>query len=132
MRILGLKKDMLTQMLGLTQRIKDELLFDRIEAFDKAIKARQTLISQIDALTRAEHNISICTNDDTAVLAAKRAVREIVAKTLKLDEENTVLAQQKLESYRTQIRQMNQTKKGVGTYARATSQEEAYFVDANK
>jgi flagellar protein FliS len=130
MRILGLKKDMLTRMLGLTQQIRDELLYDRIEAFDEAIKARQALIGQIDALTRAEHNISA--DDDIGVIAAKRAVRDIVAKTLKLDEENTALAQQKLESYRSQIRQMNQTKKGVGTYARPMNQENAYFVDANK
>lgn len=129
MRILGQKKDLLTQMLGLTQQIKDELLKDRIEAFEEVVKARQSLILQIDALTGAERAFSA--DSDAAVLAAKKDIRGIVAQMLELDEKNTALAQQKLESYRSQIRHLNQTKKGVGTYTRSMNQDNAYFIDAN-
>jgi hypothetical protein len=129
MRILGQKKDLLTQMLGLTQQIKDELLQDRIEEFEATVKARQSLILQIDALTGAERAFSA--EGDAAVLAAKKDIRGIVAQMLELDEKNTALAQQKLESYRNQIRHLNQTRKGVGTYTRPMNQDNAYFIDAN-
>jgi len=66
------------------------------------------------------------------VLGAKKAVRDIVAKTLKLDEENTSMAQEKLQTYRDQIRHLNQTKKGVGSYTRPMNQDDAFYIDANK
>jgi hypothetical protein len=130
MNILDQKKALLVRMLELTQKINKELQQDRIEAFGESIKARQTLISQVDELTRAEHGISA--GDDIEVMGTKKAIRDIVAETLKLDEENTNLAQQKLQTYRDQIRQLNQTKKGVGGYTRPMSQGSAFYVDANK
>jgi hypothetical protein len=130
MRILGQKKDMLASMLGLTQRIKAELQQDRIDAFAEAIKARQELIARIDTLTRAEHGISA--GDDIEVMTEKKGIRDIVARTLMLDEENTALAQEKLQTYRDQIRHLNQTRKSVGGYTRPMNQDNAYFVDANK
>ena len=128
-RILVQKKDLLTQMLGLTKQIETELLQNRIEAFQEVIKARQSLIAQIDALTEAERAFSA--DGDAAVLAAKQDIRSIMAQMLELDEKNTALAQQKLDSYRARIRRLNQTKKGVGTYTRPINQDNAYFIDAN-
>jgi predicted transcriptional regulator len=129
MRILVQKKDLLTQMLGLTKQIESELLQDRIEAFQEVVNARQSLISQVDALNEAERTFNA--DGDAAVLAAKQDIRSIVAQMLELDKKNTALARQKLDSYRAQIRRLNQTKKGVGAYTRPMNQDNAYFIDAN-
>ena len=128
-RILVRKKDLLTQMLGLTRQIETELLQDRIDAFQEVINARQSLIAQVDALTGAERAFDA--DADAAVLAAKHDIRSLVSQMLELDAKNTALAQQKLESLRAQIRRLNQTKKGVGTYSRPMSPDNAYFIDAN-
>ncbi len=130
MRILIQKKELLSKMLEMTMQIKTELQQDRIDAFARAIGGRQTLITQIDALTRAEHDFNA--DDDLEVVALKKEIRGIVGQTLWQDEENTALAQDKLQKYREQIRHLNQTKKGVGHYARPIEPEDAFFVDANK
>ena len=129
-RILGQKKDLLGKMMQMTANIRTELQQDRIEAFAEAINVRQKLIAQIDILTKAEQAFSL--GDDIEVMTLKKEIRDIVAQTLKQDEENTVLAQQKLQKYRDQIRHLNQTKKSVGGYTRPMDKEDAFFVDANK
>lgn len=129
-RILVQKKDLLGKMLQMTADIKAELQQDRIEAFADAIDVRQKIIAQIDALTKAEQKFG--TGDDIEVMSLKKEIRDIVAQTLKQDEENTELAQQKLQMYREQIRHLNQTKKSVGGYTRPMDKEDAFFVDANK
>ena len=128
--ILNQKKDLLGKMLLMTDNIKSELQQDRIEAFAEAINGRQKLIAQIDTLTKEEQAFG--SGDDIEVMSLKKEIRAIVAQTLKQDEENTILAQQKLQVYRDQIRNLNQTKRSVGGYTRAISSEDAYFVDANK
>ena len=129
-RILIQKKDLLGKMLMMTDNIRTELQRDRIEAFAEAIGVRQKLIAQIDTLTKAEQAFG--PGDDIEVMSIKKEIRAIVAQTLKQDEENTALAQQKLQMYKDQIRHLNQTKKSVGGYTRSMNNEDSYFVDANK
>ena len=129
-RILSQKKYLLEEMMQMTAKIKTELQQDKIEAFAESVNIRQKLITQIDMLTKAEQAAGI--EDDIEVMALKKEIRGIVATTLKQDQENTELAQQKLQKYRDQIRHLNQTKKSVGGYSRPINQEDAFFVDANK
>ncbi len=129
-RILIQKKDLLGKMLLMTDNIRSELQQDRIEAFAEVINVRQKLIAEIDKLTRAEQAFG--PGEDLEVSSLKKEIRAIVAQTLKQDEENTALAKQKLQMYRDQIRQLNQTKKSVEGYTRPMNNEDAYFVDANK
>ena len=129
-KILIQKKNLLGKMLMMTDNIKSELQQDSIEAFAEAIDNRQKLIAQIDSLSRLEQAYSVA--DDIEVMSLKKEIRAIVAQTLKQDEENTALAQQKLQMYRDQIRNLNQSKKSVGGYTRPMNKEDAYFVDANK
>jgi predicted transcriptional regulator len=129
-KVLNQKKGLLDKMMQMTAKIRTELEQDRIEAFAEAIHVRQKIITQIDSLTKAEQAFSV--GDDIEVMTLKKEIRDIVASTLKQDEENTSLAQQKLQKYRDQIRHLNQTKKSVGGYTQPMNKEEAFFVDANK
>ncbi len=129
-RVLVQKKELLKKMLLLTTDIRADLEQDRIEAFADAIGLRQQIIVQVDSLTKEEQAFSA--EEDIEIMMLKKEIRGIVAQTLQQDEENTALAQQKLEKYRDQIKKLNQSKKSVGGYTRPVGNEAAYFVDSNK
>ncbi len=130
MSVLGQKKELLEKMMNMTAQIKTELQQDKIDAFAEGINTRQTIIAAIDELTRAEHGFE--TADDIEILALKKEIRGIIARTLQLDEENTTLAHEKLQLYKDQIKHLNQAKKGVDHYTNPTESQDAFFVDASK
>lgn len=131
--LLGLleqKKELLTKMRDVTKRFAALLENDEVETFSDGLQQREDIIKKIDAFTKMERHMPEI--EDEQVASLKQQCRELIREMLKIDEQNSQLAQKKIEQYRVQIKSLNQQKKGIGQYANAYKKNEAFYFDEKK
>ncbi len=131
--LLGLleqKKELLTKMRDITKEFAELLEADDVDAFVDGLQQREDIIKKIDAFTKIERQMSEI--EDEQVKLLKQQSRDIIQEILKIDEQNTALAQNKIDQYRVQIRSLNQQKKGIGQYQKANKMNEAFYFDEQK
>jgi hypothetical protein len=128
--ILEQKKGLLSKMRDVTSQLAALLSKDDVDAFSDGLEQRQDIISKIDAFTRMERQMP--ETEDEQVKLLKEQSRDIIRDILKIDEQNAVLAQKKIEQYRAQIKSLNQQKIGIGQYTRTYQKNEAFYFDEKK
>lgn len=128
--ILEQKKEWLTKMQNLTEQCGIQLQNDDIDAFSKSLEAREGIISKIDAFSQMEKQMPPVKDNQIVVL--KQEIRGIIHKIMQLDEHNTELAQSKIELYKEELKNLNQKKKGIGTYKNAYLKSDAFYFDEKK
>jgi hypothetical protein len=128
--LLGQKKELLTKMRDVTKQFGTLLENDDVDTFADGLQQREDIISKIDAFTRMERQMPKI--EDEQVESLKQQSRDIIHEILKIDEQNKVLAQKKIEQYRVQVRSLNQQRKGIGQYSKAYQKNEAFYFDEKK
>lgn len=128
--ILELKKEWLTKMREMTEQCKTLLENDDVDAFSKALEAREGIIGKIDAFSKTEKQYTDA--DDAQILVLKQEIRGIILEIIKLDEKNEALAQHKIELYRADLKNLNEKKKGIGMYTNAYKKNDAFYFDEKK
>ena len=128
--VLEQKKEWLSKMRDMTEQLAALLGDDDVDAFSDGLEQREDIISKIDAFTRMERQMPDVEDEQVELL--KQQTRDIIREIMKMDEQNAALAQEKIEQYRVQIKNMNQQKIGIGQYARAYQANEAFYFDEKK
>lgn len=128
--LLQQKKEWLERMLDITRRFGALLLADKIDEFADGLKSREAIIARIDAITRMERQLEPGDGADTEKL--KKQTQELIRDILRIDADNAALAKEKVKRYREQIKSINDSKKGLGNYAKAPGNDDAFYVDAKK
>ena len=128
--VLEQKKDWLQKMLQVTKQFEKQLLSDDVDAFAEGLKKREDMIAKIDAFVRIQRNMP--TLDDPQIAQLKESTRNIIREILRADEKNSALAADKINHYKEQIRNLNQQKKGMGSYSKAYQENDAVYFDSKK
>lgn len=131
--LLGLleqKKELLTKMRDVTKHFAALLENDEVETFADGLQQREDMIKKIDAFTKMERQMPEIEDEQMASL--KQQCRELIREMLSIDEQNAQLAQTKIEQYRSQIRNLNQQRKGIGQYSNVYKKNEAFYFDEKK
>ena len=128
--VLEQKKEWLLKMHDLTEQCGLMLQSDDVDAFSASIEAREGIISKIDAFSKMEKQLP--DSDDAQILVLKQEIRGIILKIMQLDEQNALLAQSKIERYKAELKDLNQSKKGISMYKNAYLKNDAYYFDEKK
>ena len=131
--LLGLleqKKELLTKMRDVTKHFGTWLENDDVDTFVDGLQQREDIIKKIDAFTKMERQMPEV--EDEQVRSLKQQSRDIIQEIMKFDEQNAALAKNKIDQYKVQIRSLNQQKKGIGQYERASKMNEAFYFDEKK
>ena len=128
--VLAQKKEWLMKMHELTEQCGVMLENDDIDAFSKSLEAREGIIAKIDAFSKMEKQMTAV--KDAQIVVLKQEIRGIIHKIIQLDERNADLAKSKIELYKEEIKNLNQKKKGIGTYKNAYLKNDAYYFDEKK
>ena len=133
-RLLGLKKDLLNQILESLGRSADLLREDDMDAFDAEMAACQEITVKVDELGVTLDRIREHGAPDTREEAVELIdnINGIIRQIDLRQKECNEVAEQKLYTYKQQIKAIRHTKKGIEGYASQFQKRDAFFVDAKK
>ena len=133
-RLLGLKKELLTELLASLGRSARFLGEDDMDAFDAEMAACQEITGKVDelgaALDRIGEQAAAGSLPEAATLEGE--IGEIVNAIKLAQKECSDLAEQKLHTYGQQIKAIRHTKRGIEGYSSQFQKRDAVFVDAKK
>lgn len=124
--MLSTKKKLLLQLLELDKAIRCLISEENIDELSVKLEQRQDLIQRLEELSK---NSGVAEPIDSNVISE---IDAIVSEVKKSDKENKLLAHNMLDKYRGQIRNLNQSKKKLGSYTQVGENSDGYFVDAKK
>jgi hypothetical protein len=130
LEILQEKIEWLTKMRDITEKCGIMLENDDVDAFLRSLEKREDIIGKIDACSQIELRLPI--SDDERVIRKKQAIRDLTADIIRMDDQNTAAAAEMLESYKKQLKNINEKRHGIGRYTNAYQQSEAYYFDEKK
>lgn len=132
-KVLKLKRDLLLSMFGIMEKNNDLINQDRIDEFQIQTQKTQEIIQKVDELNLLLAKMSQQQKDSLSgqnAVGLKNDIKDILKKIINMNKKNNAVAKEKVESYKNQIKNLNQTKKGMA-YAKDKSHN-AVFVDAKK
>jgi len=113
------------QLLSLTTAQKKLIEADDMEAFNKSLDARQELMDQYDGQQQQVGDLMVTYTDFSKANDGKRIAQiekareqlmELLEKCFVENGSNEALAKEKSEAYSAKISDMNQKRKGIGSY----------------
>jgi len=133
-KLLGLKKELLTALLASLRRSAHLLREDDMDAFDAEMTACQEIAVKVDeiglALDRIREQTAPAGLSEAAAL--ERDIRDMLEQISLAQKECNDVAQGKRHTYGQQIKAIRHTKRGIEGYSSQFMKRDAVFVDAKK
>lgn len=133
-RLLGIKKGLLNELLASLGRSVCLLREDDMDAFDTEMDICQQIAAKVDELHRSLDPIKAqatpAMREETAVLES--GIADILKRIDEARKECNDVAEQKLHTYGQQIKTIRHTKKGIDGYTNQFVKRDAAFIDAKK
>jgi hypothetical protein len=124
------KLNLLEQMLHIAQTQMTSIEQDRPDDLLRALKQRERVIRRIEMLDRQVKS------DFPALGTAKTGdtpeIRRMIENILSIDRQCSAAADQKLLTYKSDIKSMNKTARQLGAYAQPFCASQGYFFDMKK
>ena len=134
-RLLELKRELLTNLLGSLRRCAEYLGNDDFDAFNSEMDRSSDIPAAVDKLTAAEKGL----RDNLPphmlrgeITAAEKNISILLGQLELVQKECTDAAEDKLRHYSQQIKSVRSTQKGVEGYALQLYRQGAIFIDEKK
>lgn len=118
------KKELLLQLIELDKSIRCLISDENIDELGVKLEKRQDIIERLEELKNS--------NEPEQIDSNVSEIDAIISEVKKSDKENILLVDNMRKKYRSQIKNLNQSKKKLGSYTQAGNNSDGYFVDAKK
>ena len=125
------KLNLLEQILHIAQTQMTSIEQDRPDDLLCALKQRERVIRRIDRLNRQVQSDSLVL-ETGAKSGDAPEIRQMIENILSIDQQCSAAADQKLLTYKSDIKSMNKTARQLGAYAQPYCASQGYFFDMKK